>query len=206
MGGRFTMSTHLDRFNRNIQRVDNLCGIFEVVKATPNRPTVKEADVLRAAVVFLHSAMEDYLRGVLTEYLPERDTKNLEGIALYQNEGRAAKFSLGTLKPHSELTVSELIKKSIEEQMNHTSFNDTTDIFGWMSRIGITTNSTDVDLAQLNTTIKRRHKIVHEVDANQQSGRGYHNAASINLQTVKAWESNVICFVNLIESQLPENT
>lgn len=199
------MSTHLDRFNRNIQRVDNLCNIFEVVKSTSNRPTVKEADVLRAAVVFLHSAMEDYLRGVLTEYLPERDTKNLENIALYQTDGRPGKFSLGMLKQHSELTVSELIKNSIEEQMRHTSFNDTTDISGWMTRIGISTNDASVDLAQLNTTITRRHKIVHEVDANQQSGRGFHNAASINLQTVKAWETNVIAFVNLIESQLPEN-
>ena len=200
------MSTHLERFDRNIQRVDNLCEIFEVVKETSNRPTVKEADVLRAAVVFLHSAMEDYLRGVLTEYLPECDNRNLENIALYQNDGRPGKFSLGTLKSHSELTVSELIKKSVEEQMKHTSFNDTTDIAGWMSRIGISTSSTNVDLAQLNTTITRRHKIVHEVDANQQSGRGYHNAAAINLRTVKAWESNVIAFVNLIESQLPENT
>lgn len=200
------MSTHLDRFNKNIQRVDNLCNIFEVVKETPNRPTVKEADVLRAAVVFLHSAMEDYLRGVLTEYLPECDTRNLENIALYQNEGRPGKFSLGTLKPHSELTVSELIKKSVEEQMKHTSFNDTTDISGWMTRINISTSGANVDLSQLNTTITRRHKIVHEVDANQQSGRGYHNAASINLRTVKSWEANVIAFVNLIESQLPENT
>ena len=197
------MSTHLDRFDRNIQRVDNLCGIFEVVKATPNRPTVKEADVLRAAVVFLHSAMEDYLRGVLTEYLPGHDTRNLENIALYQNEGRASKFSLGTLKPHGELTVAELIRKSVEEQMRHTSFNDTNDISGWLSRIGISTNGSEVDLAQLNLTIKRRHKIVHEVDANQYSGRGNHNAASINLQTVKSWESNVIAFVNFVESQLP---
>jgi len=200
------MSTHLERFDRNIQRVDNLCDIFEFVKATPKRPTVKEADVLRAAVVFLHSAMEDYLRGVLTEYLPELDNRNLENIALFQNDGRPSKFTLGTLKSHSNLTVSELIEKSVEEQMKHTSFNDTSDIAGWLSRISISTNSNDVDLAQLNVTIKRRHKIVHEVDANQQSGRGYHNAASINLQTVRAWETNVIAFVNLIESQLPENT
>ena len=196
------MGVHFDRFDRNIQRVDNLCSIFEVVKATPNRPTVKEADILRAAVVFLHSAMEDYLRGILAERLPEHDTKNLENIGLYQTDGRAGKFSLGMLKPHSELTVSELIQKSIDQQMSYTSFNDTNDISGWLARVGISASSPDVDLAQLNTTIKRRHKIVHEMDANQQSGRGNHIAASLNLPTVKAWEENVIAFVNLIESQL----
>lgn len=196
------MSEIFERFDRNIQRVDNLCNIFSAVKSSPKRPTVKEADVLRAAVVFLHSAMEDYLRSVLTEYLPDHDTKSLDNIALYQNEGRACKFSLGALTAHGHLSVSDLIKKSVEEQMRHTSFNDTNDIAGWLSRINININCPSVDLAQLNTTIKRRHKIVHEVDANQMGGRGNHNATSLNLQTVKAWETNVISFVNHIESQL----
>ena len=200
------MSVHFDRFDRNIQRVDNLCSIFEIVKSTSNRPTVKEADVLRAAIVFLHSALEDYLRGILTELLPVHDTKNLDNIALYQTEGRAAKFSLGALKAYEDLTVSDLIKKSIEEQMHQTSFNDTNDIAGWLNRIGISIDDLSVDLAKLNTTIKRRHKIVHEVDANQNSGRGNHNAASINLLTVKSWEENVIAFVNSIEVKINEIT
>ncbi len=196
------MSTHFDRFEQNIQRVDNLCNIFNAVKETHNRPTIKEADILRAAVVFLHSAMEDYLRSVLIEHLPKHDAKNLDGVALLENEGRASKFNLGVLKQYSDLSVSELISKSVEEQMRHTSFNDTTDIMGWLGRIGLPTNTHGIDLSQLNTTIKRRHKIVHEVDANQQSGKGFHSAASINLRTVKAWEKNVIDLINWIESEL----
>ena len=198
------MSTHLDRFDRNIQRVDNLCHIFEVMKNTPNRPTVKEADILRSAVVFLHSAMEDYVRGVLTEYLPAHDNHNLENIGLYETDGRQSKFTLGMLKAYGDLTVSELIRKSVGQQMSYTSFNDTSEIAGWLGRIGISVSDPRVDLSQLNTTIKRRHKIVHEMDANQVTGRGNHNAASINLTTVKAWKENVIAFVNLIERQLPD--
>ena len=60
------MSESFNRFDRNIQRVDNLCKLFEQAKASPNRPTVEEADILRAAVVFLHSILEDYLRGILS--------------------------------------------------------------------------------------------------------------------------------------------
>lgn len=90
--------------------------------------------------------------------------------------------------------------------MKQTSFNDTSAIVAWLDRIGIAINNANVDLTQLNTTIKRRHKIVHEVDTNQNSGRGNHSAASINLITVKSWEANVIAFVNMVESQLPENT
>ncbi len=196
------MSAHLERFDRNIQRVDNLCEIFEIVKATPNRPTVKEADILRSAVVFLHSAMEDYLRGVLTEYLPEHDSKKLENIGLYQTDSRAGKFSLGVLSNYRDLQVSDLIYKSVEQQMSFTSFNDTSDIIAWLNRIGLSAFDPSVDLAQLNITIKRRHKIVHEMDANQNSGKGNHCAASINHSTVKAWENNVIALVNLIEKQL----
>lgn len=197
------MSTHLDRFNKNIQRVDNLCDIFDLVKNTSNRPTVKEADVLRAAVVFLHSAMEDYLRGVLTEYLPEYDNQNLEHIILYQEDVRTNKFSLGMLKKHSNLSVSELIHKSVEQQMSYTSFNNVKDIVGWLKRIGISSiDGTVVNLEQLDTTINRRHKIVHEMDANQQAGSGNHNAASINSQTVKAWRDNIINLINYIEGQL----
>ena len=66
------MSIHLDRFNRNLARVDSLCGLFEQTKQSTHRATVKEADILRAAVVFLHSALEDYLRGVITEWLPQK--------------------------------------------------------------------------------------------------------------------------------------
>ena len=55
------MSNHFDRFDQNIARVDNLCNLFETVKESKKRPTVKEGDILRAAVVFLHSALENYL-------------------------------------------------------------------------------------------------------------------------------------------------
>ena len=159
---------------------------------------------MRSAVVFLHSAMEDYVRGVLTEYLPAHDNRNLENIGLYETDGRQNKFTLGMLKVHGDLTVSELIQKSVGQQMSYTSFNDTSEIAGWLGRIGISVSDPSVDLSQLNTTIKRRHKIVHEMDANQVTGRGNHNAASINLPTVKAWKENVIAFVNLIERQLSD--
>ena len=64
------MSSHLDKFNLNIARVDNLCNLFKTVKESKKRPTVKEGDILRAAVVFLHSALEIYLRCIIAEWLP----------------------------------------------------------------------------------------------------------------------------------------
>ena len=64
------MSGQFDRFKQNIARVDNLCILFETVKESKKRPTVKECVILRAAIEFLPSALEIYLRSVIAECLP----------------------------------------------------------------------------------------------------------------------------------------
>lgn len=196
------MSEQLTRFDRNIARVDNMCELFEQVKQTPKRPTVKEGDILRAAVVFLHSALEDYLRGVLIDWLPIwGDKKAIDGISLLKSENRAEKFYLGTLLEFSDMKVSELISESVRLHMSRVSFNDVQDIATWVNKIGLTLKDFH-DQEAVNNMIKRRHKIVHETDANQKSGQGNHYAASINVQTVKAWETAVVNLVNEIEKQI----
>lgn len=132
------MSVHLDRFNRNLARVDSLCALFEQTKQSTHRATVKEADILRAAVVFLHSALEDYLRGVITEWLPYKgDVKALDKIALLGTEGRAEKFGLGSLLNYRDKQITDLLSESVEQQMQKVSFNDFTAIDHWAEKIGL---------------------------------------------------------------------
>ena len=50
--------------------------------------------------------------------------------------------------------------------------------------------------------IKRRHKIVHETDANQIFGSGNHSATSINKPTTEAWKKDVLIFVRYIEDAI----
>ena len=110
---------------------------------------------------------------------------------------------MGKLLPYKDRTVASLISDSVRQHMKKVSFNDVTDIASWLSKIDVpTTDFHDQD--SVNTMIKRRHKIVHEADNNQNSGQGNHFAASINLTTVKAWEASVIGLVNLVEKQLAE--
>lgn len=196
------MSEHLERFNRNLERVDNLCVLFERTKQSTRRVTVKEADILRAAVVFLHSALEDYLRGVITEWLPYKgDAKALDKIALSGTEGRAEKFGLGSLLNHKDKKITDLLSESVEQQMRKVSFNDFTDISHWTEKIELNLKEYKSQ-ETITTMITRRHKIVHEADANKNSGSGNHYAAPISLKTVQAWEKAVIELVNLIESQI----
>lgn len=196
------MSNHFDRFDQNIARVDNLCNLFETVKESKKRPTVKEGDILRAAVVFLHSALENYLRSVIAEWLPKKgDKKAIDGISLPTSENRAEKFYLGTLLEFSEKRVSDLISEAVQKHMSRVSFNDYADIYTWLNKIQVDL-SIYKEQELINNMIKRRHKIVHETDANQKSGPGNHYAASINMGTVKAWEKATIDLVNETEKQI----
>ena len=196
------MSNHFDRFDQNIARVDNLCNLFETVKESKNRPTVKEGDILRAAVVFLHSALENYLRSVIAEWLPKKgDKRAIDGISLPTSESRAEKFMLGALLDFSEQKVSDLISAAVQKHMLRISFNDYTDICSWLKKIEIGLSAFK-EQELINNMIKRRHKIVHETDANQKGGQGNHYATSINMQTVKAWENATINLVNEVEKQI----
>lgn len=198
------MSKQFDDFDRNIARVDSLCELFERSKESPRRPTVKEGDILRAAVVFLHSALENYLRGVLTQWLPTKaDKEAIDRIALADSEGRAEKFNLGALKPFAEKQVKDLISLSVQQHMSKVSFNDFGDICSWIKKIQL--NKGEFKEEELiNNMIKRRHKIVHEADTNAAKGHGNHAATPIGLKTVKAWENAAIHFVNELEKQLAE--
>lgn len=193
----------MERFMRNIERVNNLNTLFNIAKSTSKRPTIKEADILRASVVFLHSALEDYIRGILVDLLPViSDKKTLNGISLIGNEGRTERFSLGALKDYENQTVEFLIKASVKEHMSKISFNNSTDLVSWLNKINIDVSNFH-QFDKVNNMIQRRHKIVHEADSNPALGRGNHYATSINLNTVSAWLDAVENFVDFVEGQIP---
>ena len=149
-----------------------------------------------------HSALEDYLRGVLIENIPDKaGPKTLEAISLLDSEGRTEKFFLSSLMPYKERTVDSLIRESVRQHMSKISFNDMKDIASWLRKIGIEIDSLK-NKESIGTMIKRRHKIVHEADANSNSGPGNHYAASINKQTVLAWKAAVVALVELVERAL----
>jgi len=200
------VSNHFERFIRNIDRVNNLNALFGIAKNTRKRPTIKEADILRASVVFLHSALEDYIRGILVEFIPKQsDIKTLNSISLLGSEGRPEKFSLGQLKDYEEQTVKDLIEASVKEHMSKISFNNCTDLSSWLRKISIDVSRFH-QFDKVDNMILRRHKIVHEVDTNRTYGRGNHSATSINLPTVNSWLNAVKGLVDLIEEQITRPT
>ena len=74
---------HLEvRLHDTLSRVDHLIRVQEKVYGTRPAKTAAEGDILRSAVVFLHAALEDFLRGISIVYLPDSSPDALEKIPL----------------------------------------------------------------------------------------------------------------------------
>ena len=200
------MST--DRFNRlkdNLSRVDSLLALYEILQKEEARRLVsskqdaRSADILRAAVVLLHGSQEDYVRGMLSDWLFDRaDSRELEGISLLGSaQKRAQKFTLRDLAQYKNEQVSDLIQSSIESQLSLVSFNQYSEICSWLSKIGISLTRFK-NQSLIDNLIKRRHKIVHEVDLNKKSGK----TESIKASTVRSWREAVENMLRIVDEQI----
>ena len=94
------MSDKFDRFENNIERVNNLNELFKIVKSTHNRHTVKEADILRASVELLG----------LWEQLNNPNFKHLE-FEVFRNAAGANAFTLAAKKWIESMNAVGIISK-----------------------------------------------------------------------------------------------
>ena len=90
----------------NIARVRNLTEIYRnhLMGRGRGRRDHSKTDVLRAAVVLLHAAMEDLLRSIAYWKLPSATPQTLAKIPLISS-APAVKFNLGDLSAHRGKTV-----------------------------------------------------------------------------------------------------
>ena len=133
------IETHKLLFNRNIKRVCSLRKMYNSLKSDEVKEgkEYKFTDILRSAVVLLHSSFEEYYRSILGCILPktctEDDLKNMSFLGSAGNH--KDKITLGGLIKVREKTVDQLITESIRESLSFTSFNDYQDIVSWSTHI-----------------------------------------------------------------------
>ena len=193
-----------ERLLNNLKRVDSLLALHEILSDKMADDVAKDkearsADILRAAVVLIHGSEEDYVRGALSEWLIKKsDPSCIADVPLAgECKKRASKFSLRSLLPFADMEVDELIQKSIEEYFSLTSFNDYSEIVSQLGKIKIDL-STFKRQDQIEKLILRRHKIVHEVDIDPNSG----HANSINAVTVRSWKEAVATMLEIVDKQI----
>ncbi len=203
------MSTHKDIFDRNIDRVKSLCALYNSLKTKEVKEgkDYKFTDVLRSAVVCLHSSFEEYFRSVLRDTMPSVCTQeDLAKIPFVSKDGRHYdKISVGSLLQYKGKSVDSIISGFIGETLDTTSFNNYSDIVNWSQRIKVDLSGFSAQ-EKIERMIKRRHRIVHEAD-NNKAGKenNTYSLTPIQESTVVEWIAAVQELVTIIDTQIGGN-
>lgn len=189
------------RFEDNIARAQNLVVVYrEIAGAGQGRRPVHSTDVLRAATVFAHAALEEMFRGLATWKYPTAGENVLNEVPLIglSEHGRPEKFFLGKLANHRQKTVQDLIGESVRSYLSSFTVNSATDISIFLRKIGVNPDDVNQEFAELTELISRRHHIVHQADRNDVPGQGNHRARGINPNDVERWVGATIRFVTQV--------
>jgi hypothetical protein len=190
-----------DRFRASLDRVHGLLALYDQVTGpAPGRPSVQESELLRAAVVYLHAALEELLRGLAEWRLPAASVDVLSQVPFAGGDGRRTTLTLGDLAAFRGQPVEEVITRSVVAYLRRSSYNNPNDIACLLGQIGLTQEARRrlwaARAAHLNTIMSRRHQIAHRLDRNEASGRGHHAATSLGRTTVERWIGIVRQFGN----------
>lgn len=189
------------RFSWNLAHVKNLVSIYRTQLSSTGhgRRGHQQTDVLRAAVVLLHAALEDMLRSLAYWRLPHAPANVLDEIPLVG--GTAMKVTLGALSTHRDKTVDEVIRTSTVASLERSNYNNPGEVcttpIHWTN-----TEPLSGCMTQLEAAMTRRHRLVHRADENPNGGRGNHHVASIAPKTLDEWISNTENFVRDVFAQV----
>lgn len=184
------------RSQRNLDRVHALVNTYDSIRGTgQGRRNVQKADILRAAVVFLHATLEDFLRSLEQWKLPLAGEDALNGVAIAGQQGRPERFLLGKLTGFRGKSVDEVITLSVSEHLSRSNYSDANEVASTLKRIGFNAQLVNRHFSELEALMKRRHNIVHRADENIATGSGHFRALTISMATVNRWTDVVAAFV-----------
>jgi hypothetical protein len=212
--GRLTKEEVADRFTNNIGRVQSLVKTYtSLIKPGQGRSSVEQADVLRAAIILLHAALEEVMRSTEELHLPNAKKeafKLLKFMPLSGYGNGPEKISLVDLAGYRNQTVNDIFDQAIAFHLDRSNYNNITDLIQPLDRLDLqheflsddTNSEAKVLRISLEAMMKRRHWIAHRADRNPKSGTGHHVAQSISPKTVSSWIAAVEKFAKLVIAQL----
>ena len=200
------MSVYKTVFDRNMYRVKSLCALYNSLKTNEAKESkeYKFTDILRSAIVFLHSSFEEYFRNVLRDVLPNTCTQeDLKKISFTTKDGRHIdKLTVGNLLQYKGKTVDDLVAGFIGDTLDTTSFNNYVDIVSWAKKINVDL-STFTSQEKIEKMIMRRHKIVNEADNSRTDKMNNSYSLTVIFESVvNEWINAVQNLVNIIDSQI----
>ena len=157
----------VDQFTQNMQRSRMLVAMYnQIAKDHPDSKSIHATDILRAAVVFMHAALEEFLRSLVLTTFPLASTEVLNDVPLsgQSRMGRAEKFFLGDLARFNELTVAQVIERSVRDYVSRQTYNNRGDLMFVVRSLGLRDSDVSGVLPKLDAMLRRRHQIVHRGD------------------------------------------
>jgi hypothetical protein len=184
---------YVGHINGGLERTNALIGAADEL--------IDEAlaqDLLRAVVVLTHAYLEDALRTLARQLLPEAGEDVLKEIPLAgaRGERQAPKFHLGKLIQHKGKTVDGVIQESIAQHLDRATYNDTSQITQQLETLGFKVSDHDQDFPAIQQMMQRRHQIVHRGDRVKGSDPNTFTLQPIDREQVLAWLSATIKFVH----------
>jgi hypothetical protein len=105
---------------------------YNALLGTRGRPPVGDADILRAAVLLLHAALEDLLRSTeeLRLPLPTIPPDVFKTFKFVPPSGKDAKerFTLEDLAAYRGQSVDDVFSKAIESYLDRSNYNNIADV------------------------------------------------------------------------------
>jgi hypothetical protein len=195
----------VERTSHNLARARKLVTIYErQYGSRGGKRLAYKTDLLRAAVVFTHACLEDFLRSLSAAFLPWSDEEPLNEVPLVGTSGRAQKFLLGKLAMHRGRTVQQLIQESVDAYLEESNYNDTTEIARVLGSMNLRHPNAVALFKDLDEMIKRRHQIVHRADRIEVPGAPKLKARALSAPTVLAWIGATERFVVVLLSSLSD--
>jgi hypothetical protein len=177
------------------------------------------SDILRAAVVLTHAYLEDFLRTLARNILPDASAEVLNGVPLVGigSNLRPEKFYLGKLVPHRGKNVDDVIRESVAEHLGRISFNTVEDIVHLLKDdLGFDISPYEGYFPDIAAMMKRRHLIVHRADrvtytgelnpeaSEQHSVIGGYLLQAISVDQVNAWIAATFQFITSVVESLAQ--
>ena len=192
------INEYIARIATTLRRAEHLAEFAETAFPKGRCSQTKD-DILRAAVVFLHATLEDFLRYIGTKFISSSDDPNvLDKISLPGSPGRAEKFFLGKLATHRGKSVNQLIAESVEAHLNKRSFGNTDDISQLLESVGVPTNEVREYYQFLSELMSKRHDIVHTGDLKPTDKPGERDTKPIDPNKVKEWSQTIEHFTSAV--------
>jgi hypothetical protein len=209
-----------ERFEVNLRRTRALVAVY-AEPGKVGRPPTHRADLLRAAVVFLHASLEDLMRS-LEEELIDRYVR--PGMPLHKvtfalpSNGRPDSISLSELvTEYPNANVADILADALAahrqlqlQALQRRTYNNVAEIKEALDRVqvpkgadqGMPYGLSKQEWSKIATITARRHLIAHRLDRNEASGRGHHLNTPISSDGLQGWVDIVLKLGDSVRRQL----